>query len=246
MFALHAGNGPSFRDLVRHAQRAGLVVLALLLVELAFLIVGNRRPSARSARGYRSTARTSSAVASGRCRTTGCTRRSPCRSIGSKHGVHFSSGVQMSLRQQRILRLDRRAATRDRQRPSAPPTDLHVVGVNLPPVLMNDVGHAQLTSSSHLPSCAACAGSVISAASTQCASGAARRSASTDRSPAGSSLRSCTSLGSSQAAVGPEPVHRLAFALRELAQIARAGRHAVERGDARDAQLVGCRCTCRA
>jgi hypothetical protein len=61
-------------------------------------------------------------------------------------------------------------STRDRQRPSPPPTDAHVGAVNLPPVARKTSGTQSFAPSVHLPSCDACAGSVISAASTQCAS----------------------------------------------------------------------------
>src|SRR5262245_57380363 len=91
-------------------------------------------------------------------------------SIGLKQGVHFSVAAQVS-RGSRSACAWTAGSTADRQRPSAPFTDVHVGAVNLPPVRRNTSGTHSFVPSVHLPSCAACAGSVMKLGSMQWASG---------------------------------------------------------------------------
>lgn len=90
-------------------------------------------------------------------------------SIGLKHGVHFSLASQVSCGSIAAWPATS-GSTCERQRPSAPLIEVHVFAVNLPPVRRNTSGTHSLLASAHDPSCAACAGSLMKLASTQCAS----------------------------------------------------------------------------
>src|SRR5882672_3102832 len=90
-------------------------------------------------------------------------------STGLKHGVQRSLAAHVSCGSSVAWDLTC-GITTERQRPSLPLTEVHVGGVNLPPVRIATSGTQRFVPSIHLPSCAACIGSLTRAGGTQCAS----------------------------------------------------------------------------